>query len=49
VAVERGAKPGDIPVELSSTVEMVVNMKAANSLGIKLPNSILVRANRVIE
>ena len=47
--IAKGAKPGDIPVELPATVEMVVNMKAARSLGLKLPNSILVRANRVIE
>lgn len=47
--IAKGAKPGDIPVELPSSVEMVVNMKAARALGIKLPNSILVRATRVIE
>ena len=37
------------PVELPITVEMVVNLKTAKALGIKIPNSILVRASRVIE
>jgi putative ABC transport system substrate-binding protein len=45
----RGAKPSDLPVEEASTLELVVNAKAAKALGIKIPNSVLLRADRVIE
>jgi putative ABC transport system substrate-binding protein len=45
----RGAKPGDIPFEQPTRFEMVVNMKTAKTLGIKIPNSILVRTTTVIE
>jgi putative ABC transport system substrate-binding protein len=47
--VLRGATPGDIPVELPSSVELVVNQRAARALGLKAPASILQRADRVIE
>jgi putative ABC transport system substrate-binding protein len=45
----KGAKPADIPVELPTTVEFVVNMKTAKALGIKIARSILIRADRIIE
>jgi putative ABC transport system substrate-binding protein len=47
--IAKGAKPADLPVELPTSVEMVVNLRTAKNIGISVPNSILVRANKVIE
>jgi len=44
-----GAKPADLPVEQASTFLLVVNLRAAKSMGIAIPQSILLRADRVIE
>jgi len=45
----RGAKPSDLPVQFPTKFEMVVNLKTAKTLGLTVPQSILLRADEIIE
>jgi ABC-type uncharacterized transport system substrate-binding protein len=45
----KGVKVSGLPVERATRFELILNLKAAKALGLKIPESILVRADRVIE
>jgi putative ABC transport system substrate-binding protein len=47
--VLKGAKPGELPVEQATKFELVVNLKAAKAIGFSIPETILLRANQVVE
>ena len=49
IRILKGTKPADIPIEQADTYDLVLNLKTAKALGVKVPPAVMARATRLVE